>query len=200
LFGTFIASIKAEYQSCEEIMNKKLFLTLMAVILLFSTSVRGDEIQALKELDHQFIEAAASELSVGASKEEELKKKEAELFNSLLKSTEKIDEFLKVANDFDSGMQIRFYDRLNFEINQENRTELKAYINNWDFNNPAPGANFRGKQVIAQIYGYEVNLRDGEWRHTPDGRRFWVSNQYPDIVLSPAEYRHYSKNATVIDR
>ncbi|MGM0601605.1 MAG: hypothetical protein ACQETH_17465 [Candidatus Rifleibacteriota bacterium] len=181
-------------------MKKRIFLTLMAVILLFSASVRGDEIQTLKELDQQFIQAAESELSIGVTKEKELKKKEAEIFNKLLKSTEKIDKFIEVADDFDSGMQNRFFDRLSFEVNQENRSDLKAYIDSWDFNSPSSGANFRSKQVIAHIYGHEVNLRDGEWRHTPDGRRFWVSNQYPDIVLSPAEYRHYSKNATVIDR
>lgn len=181
-------------------MKIKIFLTLMAVILIFNTCVRGDEIQDLKELDQQFIQAAESELSVGVTREKELKKKETELFNSLLKSTEKIDKFIEVADDFESGIQDRFFDRLNFEINQENRTELKAYIDGWNFNNPSQGANFRSKQVIAYIYGNEVNLRDGEWRYTPDGRRFWVSNQYPDIVLSPAEYRHYAKNATVIDR
>jgi hypothetical protein len=88
---------------------------------------------------------------------------------------------------------------LQFEINQEKRNDLKHFLDEYQKTWEDESSWVKGKKKIAYIYGYEVNLRDGEWRHTPDGKRFWVSNEYPEIILSPAEYRRYSQSATVVE-
>ncbi len=57
----------------------------------------------------------------------------------------------------------------------------------------------RGKKKIAMIYGRPVDMRDGEWHETPDGKRYWTSNESPDIVLSPAKYRRYLATASEVE-
>lgn len=123
---------------------------------------------------------------------------ESELFTSLLASRPDMLRFIDTAEVSDSDILARFYDRVRFEIAHENRSDLNYLLEAWhgEDNLPMPD---RSKKKIAMIYGSEVNLLDGEWRKASDGRRFWVSNEYPDIVLSAAEYKKYLNSATTVE-
>lgn len=174
-------------------------LSLMVIIVLVAASSAWcDPVDELIAIDSQLVELSQGELDQVAETESQLKNEESRLFDRMLNSEEAIEKFVKLGDKFESGLEKRFVSRLKFAINQEDRIELKAYLNDWT-NTWGDSASVRGKKKIAYIYGREVDLRDGEWRHTPDGKRFWVSNEYPDIILTPAEYRRYAQTAVVVE-
>ncbi|MFZ5949805.1 MAG: hypothetical protein ACOYXC_03815 [Candidatus Rifleibacteriota bacterium] len=174
-------------------------LSLMVIIVLVAVSSAWcDVVDELIEIDAKLAQTSQGELAEVADVESQLKDRENEAFKKLLDSKEAIEKFVKLGDKFESGLEKRFVSRMKFAINQENRNDLKAYLDDWT-NVWGDGATVRGKKKIAYIYGNEVNLLDGEWRNAPDGKRFWVSNEYPDIILSPAEYKRYAQSAVVVE-
>lgn len=181
-------------------MKKRNIISLLVVmILVAASSAWCDPVDDLLKIDSELASLPQNELSRSIQDESRLKAEETKIFAKIIESKEAIKKFIKLGNRFESGSAFRFVTKLKFEVNQENRTDLKAYLDDWkdtwgdDF-----GATIKGKKKIAYIYGNEVNLMDGEWRYAPDGKRFWVSNEYPDIILSPAEYRRYAQSASVV--
>lgn len=174
-------------------------LSLMVIIVLVAaTSAWCDNVDELVDIDAKLAKLSQSEHDLAAEAEILLKNEENRLFDKVLESGDAIEKFVKLGDRFESGMEKRFVSRLKFAVNQEDRLELKAYLDDWT-NTWGDSASVRGKKKIAYIYGNEVNLLDGEWRQSPDGKRFWVSNEYPDVILSPAEYRRYAQTAVVVE-
>jgi hypothetical protein len=103
-----------------------------------------------------------------------------------------------LAAEIETGM-LSFFDRVQFKIAYEGRDDLKPVLEMLKRTIQERPAVERGKKKIANIGGREVDLYDGEWRTAPDGRQFWVSNEYGDIVLSPAEFRRYSATAVIVN-
>ncbi|HNW12594.1 MAG TPA: hypothetical protein PLK58_02365 [Candidatus Rifleibacterium sp.] len=133
-----------------------------------------------------------------ASRDVSLQLRESELFTALLASKTDIQRFVETAEATESDILSRFFERVNFEVVHERRSDLAYLLEEWHGEGKQP--NFpRSKKKVAMIYGNEVNLLDGEWRQAPDGRRFWVSNEYPEIVLSAAEYKKYLNNAATVE-
>jgi hypothetical protein len=76
--------------------------------------------------------------------------------------------------------------RLRFCVHQEQQSELlqfipEAYVDRIQSGTSTP---FSGAKT-------QPDLTRGTWHQTPDGRRFWVSETNPEIILSPAEYQHF---------
>ncbi len=132
------------------------------------------------------------------SRDVSLQLRESELFTALLSSKNDIQRFVETAEADESDILSRFFERVSFEVVHERRSDLAYLLDEWHGEGDQP-ESARGKKKVAMIYGSEVNLYDGEWRQAPDGRRFWVSNEYPEIVLSAAEYKKYLNNAVVIE-
>lgn len=178
--------------------NRNLISLMVIILLVAAASAWCDTVDELIDIDSQLAALSQGELEQVADLESALKNKEMNLFDKLMNSQESLEKFVKNGDKFASGTEKRFVSRLKFAVNHENREELKAYLDEWD-KSWGDGATVRGKKKIAYIYGNEVNLLDGEWRNTPDGKRFWVSNEYPDIILTPAEYRRYAQSAVVVE-
>lgn len=172
-------------------------LTLLVLIIaLFTVSAAWcDVIDDLMANDRQLAGFSAATGSAAADLTA-LQLRESELFAALLQSDEDIKKFVSQAEATDSEILNRFYDRVRFEVSHEKRSELSFLIE--DLNDGAGATDARNKKIVF-IYGSEINLLDGEWRSSPDGRRFWVSNECPDIVLSPAEYKRHFKNAATVE-
>jgi hypothetical protein len=126
-----------------------------------------------------------------------LKLRENELFSVLLNDKESIDRFIEEAEVAESDIIERFYNRVRFEVAHERRSDLSFLVDSWHGEERGRRPT-RSHKKIAMIYGCEVNLLDGQWRNSSDGRRFWVSNEYPDIVLSAAEYKKYFNSAATV--
>ena len=175
-------------------------LTLLVLFIsLFTLSAAWcDVVEDLIANDKQ-LENLADKTDQTESIATELRVRESAMFEQLLESKEDSQRFATTVGDSHSSLFARFIARIRFEISHEKRSELNFLIENQ--NNPFEGesATVRDNKKVVFIYGCEVNLLDGEWRNAPDGRRFWISNEYPDIVLSPAEYRRHFKNASSID-
>lgn len=198
--GTIIAFNYGVYHFSEEAMKKRNIISLLLVMILVVASAAWcDVIDDLALIDSELAKINQSELKTSVEFEQKLKAAEAKLLDKLFASKEALQKFVKIGNKFESGLDARFVSRLKFEVNQENRIDLKAYLDDWTNTWGDDGATVRGKKKIAYIYGNEVNLMDGEWHNTPDGKRFWVSNEYPDVVLTPAEYRRYAQSATTVE-
>jgi hypothetical protein len=170
-------------------------------IITFLVSVPGwcDPVEELLEIDQKLVALRNSPDTDSLQLEGKLKIREAKAFRELFHSKDALEKFVNKADDFSPALVKRFVGHLQFEINQEKRNDLKHFLDEYQKTWEDESSWVKGKKKIAYIYGYEVNLRDGEWRHTPDGKRFWVSNEYPEIILSPAEYRRYSQSATVVE-
>ncbi len=175
--------------------NRLTFLVLF--IALFTVSAAWCDVVADLMANNKKIDAALESRN-GSGADVSLKLRESELFASLLNSKEDILRFIEAAEASDTEMLQRFYDRVRFEVAHEKRSELSFLVEGWHGEDDSDRTS-RSKKKIAYIYGSEVNLLDGEWRNASDGRRFWVSGEYPDIVLSAAEYKKYLKTATTVE-
>ena len=174
----------------------------MAVIMwiacfCLSGMAYGDNIRELLDIDRELVDISGQEVEKTAAREAELRVRENQLFSAVMNSNEDVEKLIEALSTSSSGLDERFKSRLRFEIGQENRKDLQILLDKWQGGVEGPSATIRGKK-IAYIYGCEVNLYDGQWHNAPDGRRFWVSNEYPDIVLSPAEYKRYAQSAQTI--
>ncbi len=170
-------------------------LTLLVFIMaLFTVPAARCDVVADLMANAALIDSAAPEAARSVSDQ----LRESELFSSLLSSQQDTQRFIDAAEASDSDIVGRFYDRVRFEIAHENRSDLSYLLEAWHGEDGLPMPD-RSKKKIAMIYGSEVNLLDGEWRKASDGRRFWVSNEYPDIVLSAAEYKKYLNSATTVE-
>lgn len=171
--------------------NRLTFLVLF--MALFTASVAWCDVVADLMANDANIETTA-----GTDAGVALKMRESELFDKLLASPEDMQRFVETAGASGSDMLGRFYDRVRFEAAHERRGDLGAMLEGWHGEDDLSQID-RSLKKVAMIYGCEVNLLDGEWRKASDGRRFWVSNEYPDIVLSAAEYKKYLNSATPVE-
>lgn len=177
---------------------KRLAVILWMACFCLSGMVYADNISELIDIDRELVEIAGQDIAETAARESELRARESQLFSSVINSNEEIELLISTLANSASGLDERFKSRLRFEINHERRNDLQILLDKWQNTGEGPSAAVRGKK-IAYIYGCEVNLYDGQWRTAPDGRRFWVSNEYPDIVLSPAEYKRYLASAEEVE-
>ncbi len=178
-------------------------ITRLAVILwmacfCLSGMAYGDNISELIDIDNELVKLADQDVADTAARESELRARESSLFSSVINSSEDIEKLIPALASTGSGLGERFKSRLRFEIGQEHRKDLQILLEKIEGLEEGSSASVRGKK-IAYIYGCEVDLRDGQWHTASDGRRFWVSNAYPDIVLSPAEYKRYMASAVDMD-
>ncbi len=128
-----------------------------------------------------------------------LNSREKELTDRLMASEEELGKVAAQAVKLELGLLTRLIARVQFEILQEGRTTLQSALTALRAAFQAQTIDDRGKKKIAYIYGREVDLLDGEWKTAPDGRRYWVSNEYPDIILSSADYRRYLATAVTVE-
>lgn len=179
---------------------KKIRLAVILWMACFCLSgmVYGDNINDLLDIDRELVEMSGQDLENTGARESELREKENKLFSAIINSNEEVEKLISVLDSSSSGLDERFKSRLRFEIGQEHRNDLQILLDKMQGAGEGSSASIRGKK-IAYIYGCEVNLYDGQWRNAPDGRRFWVSNEYPDIVLSPAEYKRHMQSAQDVE-
>lgn len=150
-------------------------------LLVVSTTYEMTMIQPLAD-------AAAEEMKLGDQ--------EAKLTEQILASEQETSKLAEKAGLLNQGMVRRLVTKVQFKINHENRTDLQGVLKTLS---GMSEQMMRGKKKIAYIAGREVNLMDGEWRESPDGRQYWVSNEYPEIILSPAAYRKYAATAVTVE-
>jgi anaerobic selenocysteine-containing dehydrogenase len=174
-------------------------ISLFIILTFFLASAAwADPLAELKSIEAELTSLAKQNSEESLARESKLKVEENRVFSEILQAKDALESFINNAEQFEPGLKFRFVSRLKFEITQEGRTDLKKYLDDYTETWGDEGTWTRNKKKVAYIYGHEVNLRDGEWRHSVDGKRFWVSNEYPEIVLSPAEYRRYAQSAAVV--
>lgn len=176
---------------------QKLTLLVLFIALFTVTAAWCDVVDDIIDNDRKLAGFSATRSTAAGVCETALLLRESDLFAVLLQSKENVLRFVKVAETTESDVLKRFYDRVRFEVSHEKRSDLSFLIEN-PLSVTVPKSSRSHKKIVF-IYGSEVNMLDGEWHNAPDGRRFWVSNESPDIVLSPAEYRRHFKNATTVE-
>lgn len=182
-------------------MKQRAFGVLLLLVVLVSASSAF-----AVSLTEEFLALGASyeknvslDLPEGVSNELSLREREALLVEKLLGSPDELASVSTQVASLEAGMLSRLADRVQFKIALEGREDLKPVLGMLQRTLQGSSMAERGKKKIANIGGREVDLYDGEWRTAPDGRQFWVSNEYGDIVLSPAEFHRYSASAVVVN-
>lgn len=170
-------------------------LVLIVLISFFGLPSLAGPVEDLLSISATYELTLLQPLTDAVSEELKLSEQEARLMEQILASPAETQKLAEKANLLNGGVFRRLLSRVQFKINHESRTELQSMLTKL---NGLSEHMLRGKKKIAYIAGREVNLLDGEWRETPDGRQYWVSNEYPEIILSPAEYRKYSATAVVV--
>ncbi len=172
---------------------------LLFFLLIFTCSiVSGGVIEDLQSLDREMTALATSDDAAYFEREAALRARATKLFEQILVSEKSVKQFFAGASELQPGLVKGFVDRLRFAVIQESRHDLKPFLDNWTGAQRDGSQSVRGRK-IAIIYGNEVNLLGGTWNNAPDGRRFWVSSEQADLVLSPAEYQKYFKTAVLAD-
>ncbi len=175
--------------------RKAVALALLAVVVFSQISFAGlvDDFLAL---GRQYEQLGILEPDQGFAESSVLSQKEHQLLGQIVNSGADLKEVTEKAQSVEAGLLSRLIDKVRFEVTLEKRGDLEPALKALEgqFQNLS-----RTKKKVANIGGRQVNLLDGEWRESPDGRRYWVSGEFPDIVLSAAEYRRYMATAVVVD-
>lgn len=172
----------------------RIVLLVVVLLPLASAAFAGSLADEYIGLGRVYERSLITDLESGIRSEINVRMREAELTNKLLADEAELNLVAARAAELESGMRARLIGRLQFEISQEGRAGLNGVLQMFLAANGDDSSISRGRK-IAIIYGREVDMRDGEWHETPEGKRYWTSNEYPDIVLSPAEYRRYLSTA-----
>ena len=175
------------------------FIAFVAIFSCCSGRVFAGVAEDFIELGRQIELSSSQSLEESAFREVSLSSRESELTKSLLASEDELGKVAGRAASLEPGLLSRLISRVKFEITQENRFGLQPSCQALQAAFQPTGHEEKGKKKIANIYGREVALMDGDWNTAPDGRRFWTSNEYPDIVLTPAEYRRYMATAVTVE-
>lgn len=172
----------------------RIVLLVVVLLPLASAAFAGSLADEFIGLGRVYERELITDLESGIRSEINVRVREADLTNRLLADETELNLVAARAAELESGMRARLIGRLQFEISQEGRASLNGVLQLFLAAHGDDASVARGKK-IAIIYGREVDMRDGEWHETPEGKRYWTSNEYPDIVLSPAEYRRYLSTA-----
>jgi|GEM_PF-1292712 len=166
---------------------------------MLSTSYGGDISEEFYALGKAYERSSGLDIEQASRDDGLLMQKENILTNKILASEKDLLKLCERASQIEVGLLERLIKRIQFQVTQENKEALTPTLRilKTTYNNGIKVV--RGKKKIAQIGGQEVNLLDGEWNETPDGKRYWVSNEYPDIILTPAEYRRYMATAVTVE-
>lgn len=177
---------------------KKFFLVIVLIMLISVTPAYCGTADDFKNLGENYKKLGTTQVKESALQERTLQIKEAELFYKLLNTRSELDIIIRNSNSIEVSLLKRFRDRLQFEVSYENRKDLKPVLDQLSIKLQNDLIEEISKKKIAYIYGNEINLLNGEWQNTPDGHRFWISSEFSDIVLSPAEFRKYIESSTTV--
>ncbi|HOY69099.1 MAG TPA: hypothetical protein PLP29_19660 [Candidatus Ozemobacteraceae bacterium] len=180
-------------------MLKRIVLLVVVLLPLASAAFAGPVADEFIGLGRAYERAVITDFESGIGNEITLRLRESELLKKLLADEAELALVAARAAEIETGLRARLIDRVRFELAQEGRTSLSGVLEALVTAQKADPNDERGKKKIAMIYGRPVDMRDGEWHETPDGKRYWTSNEYPEIVLSPAEYRRYLATASEVE-
>jgi len=177
----------------------RIIILVVVVLPLASAAFAGSLADEFIGLGRSYDRAVIIDFKSGIRNEITLRVRESELTSRLLANEEELNLVAARAAELETGMRGRLIGRVQFEVSQEGHTNLTGVLQALQAAQKNDPNNERSKKKVAMIYGRPVDMRDGEWHETPDGKRYWTSNEYPDIVLSPAEYRRYLATASEVE-
>jgi hypothetical protein len=167
-------------------------IKLIYVLCLFFASIAAmancSVIEELVQISHQGCKLQQKTLEEAAPAECALLAKENALMIKLFSSKIELGKVASLVTKLDGAVYNRLIDRAKFEASHGNK-KLADLIQSWELARKPVLTKDSKPEKIGRVYGVDLNLRDGKWNFTPDGKRFWVSNEYPDIILTPTEYR-----------
>ena len=182
-------------------LTKKCLLILVLVLLTAGSAYAGP-VEEFFALGAAYEQTQALDLTQGILQDAVLQTREAALAEQIIGSPTDLDRLVAQATRIETGLLKRLVSRIQFKVSQEGIENLSGSLEtlrNSLEQRRSPSSVLRVKKRIANIGGRQVDLLDGEWRSTADGRQFWVSNEYSDIVLTAADYRRYWATSSTVD-
>ncbi|MBF0546895.1 MAG: hypothetical protein HQM08_20815 [Candidatus Riflebacteria bacterium] len=171
------------------------YLSVLIMIFGICSFLEASVADEFLALGTDYSKTHALQLSESVRQEKILLEKENFLSEKLLSSSEEIELLTKNSKAIEKGMLQRLIQRVAFKVNLEKRSDLAGCLSSLQIASKINKNDLRDRKKIANIGGRQVDLLDGEWNTTPDGKQYWVSNEYSDIILSAAEYRRYAATA-----
>ena len=177
-------------------------LLILVMVLLAAGSVHAGPVEEFCALGTAYEQNQRLDLTQAALQDAVLQTREAALAEQIIGSPAELDRLVALAPQIEIGLLKRLVSRIQFKVSQEGVETLSGNLQTLRSSfeeRRSPSSALRVKKRIANIGGRQVDLLDGEWRSTADGRQFWVSNEYSDIVLTAADYRRYWATSTTVD-
>jgi len=159
---------------------------------VFSLIVMPGESQildAFQKLNEEYSEAKNQNCFLPLSFERAFQEKETAICTKLLDSKDALISIAKNSSRIESGLLSRLIERIRFKINHENRNDLKDVLEMFPFHQQLPDIIETQLQKLGSENSRHLDLQHGEWKTSPDGKKFWVSSEDPEVILTPAEFQ-----------
>ncbi len=168
--------------------NLKTIYVLCLFFAMLVSTANCSVIDELIQISHEGCQLQQKSMEEAVPKECKLFARETSLISKLFDSNKELEKVESKVEKLGSAVFERLINRARFEANH-GKKELAGYVELWEKARDKVSQNSVKPEKIGRVYGVELNLSDGEWNFTADGKRFWASNQFPDIILTPTEYR-----------
>ena len=145
-----------------------------------------------------------------------LKAREAALSAKLFEVPEPLNNLVSQSEKLEKGLLNRMVERLSFKVNHEKREDLREALdtflkasnrmgNPFNEDSTQPSGKKADKARVGKISEVlaiseetksgsreperKIDLNNGNWNTTSDGKKFWISNDNPEVMLTPAEFQ-----------
>ena len=121
-----------------------------------------------------------------------LKNLEKDLAEKMMQCPGELKKLASGASEIDEGLMDRLLVRLKNNVGEKQNGELQEAFD--VLNNARKAAvpvKKRNENSKILIFGKPIDLASGAWYTAPDGKKFWRSEQNPECILTPAEYKRF---------
>ncbi len=144
----------------------------------------SDLVEDFLELNQEFRKVQNSD----SATETLLKAREADFTSKIFESPEALKKLVGQSDKLEKELLTRIVERLSFKVNHEYREDLREALDGF-LQASIRLTNIRKNKVINSESERKIDLSNGTWNTTPDGKKFWISNLNPEVILTPAEFQ-----------
>lgn len=158
-------------------MVRKFFFGFFLAVAMISPAICSDLAEDFLALNLEFRKLKNSDPAA----ESVMQSREALLSAKLFESQEALKHLTSRSGELEKGLLNRMVERLTFKVNHEKREDLREALEGF--------LKATNRINTGQKGTSGLDLNNGKWNTTPDGKKFWTSAENPEVILTPAEFQ-----------